>query len=132
MSYRSSVTVNFVCATKFCLDPPFFNSSSLRALSAQYSAHHTSRKSQLARFPAHPFWRPDGDCKIGIEEAWVPNKLKPRDALHVWKSMPPTRSRLEGFGRHFELSFFGFLQHLYSYFYLLNFILHGFRRSRSN
>ena len=24
MSYRSSVTVNFVCATKFCFDPPFF------------------------------------------------------------------------------------------------------------
>ena len=53
MSYRSSVTVNFVCATKFCFDPPFFNCSSPRALSAQYSAHHTSRKRQLARFPAH-------------------------------------------------------------------------------
>ena len=56
MSYRSSVTVNFVYATKFCIDPPFFNGSSPRALS---TAHHTSRKSQLARFPALPFFRPD-------------------------------------------------------------------------
>ena len=56
MSYRSSVTVNFVYATKFCIDPPFFNGSCPRALS---TAHHTSRKSQLARFPALPFFRPD-------------------------------------------------------------------------
>ena len=33
MFYRSSVTVNFVCATKFCFDPPFFNGSSPLALS---------------------------------------------------------------------------------------------------
>ena len=58
MPYRSSVTVNFVCATKFCFDPPFLNGSSPRALSAQYSAHHTSRKSQLARFPRPPFLAP--------------------------------------------------------------------------
>ena len=58
MSYRSSVTVNFVCATKFCFGPPFFSGSSPRALSAQYSAYHTSCKSQLAGFPAHPFLRP--------------------------------------------------------------------------
>ena len=58
MSYRSSATVNFVYATKFCFDPPFFNGSSPRALSTQYSAHHTSRKSQLAHFSALPFFRP--------------------------------------------------------------------------
>ena len=63
MSYRSSVTVNFVCATEFCFDPPFFNGSSPRALSAQYSAHHTSRKSQLAGFHAHPFFRPVNDLR---------------------------------------------------------------------
>ena len=28
------------------------------ALSAQYSAHYTSHRSQLACFPAHPFFRP--------------------------------------------------------------------------
>ena len=59
MSYRSSVTVNFVYATKFCIDPPFFNGSCPRALSTQCSAHHTSRKSQLACFPALPFFRPE-------------------------------------------------------------------------
>ena len=59
MSSRSSVTVNFVYATKFCFDPPFFNGSCPRALSTQYSAHHTSRKSQLARFPALAFFRPE-------------------------------------------------------------------------
>ena len=58
MPYRSSVTVNFVCATKFCFDPPFLNGSSPRVLSAQYSAHHTSRKSQLARFPRPSFLAP--------------------------------------------------------------------------
>ena len=58
MPYRSSVTVNFVCATKFCFDPPFFNGSCPRALSAQYSAHHTSRKRQLARFNRPSFLPP--------------------------------------------------------------------------
>ena len=93
MSYRSSVTVNFVCATKFCFDPPFFNGSSPRALSAQYSAHHTSRKSQLARFHAHPFLRPDIMCDLQpllfflLEEAIAKHG---KDNIKIYKTVSVT------------------------------------------
>ena len=52
MSYRSSVTVNFVCATKFCFDPPFFNGSSPRALSASIPRiTHRARANWLVSTP---------------------------------------------------------------------------------
>ena len=76
MPYCSSVTENFVCAKKFCFDPPFFNGSCPRALSAQYSAHHTSRKSQLARFTAHPFFHPGVRNKVRVRfRIWIRVRL---------------------------------------------------------
>ena len=115
MSYRSSVTVNFVCATKFCFDPPFFNGSCPRALSAQYSAHHTSRKSQLARFPAHPFWRPDRTVKTSqpyqaemAKGIWVPvtsSGLRNSD-LELMSFCSQVRPRSHGKFSNYILLFF--------------------------
>ena len=53
MSYRSSVTLNFVYATKFCFQQ-FLPSSALGPLPR---ALHIAQE-QLARFPTHPFFRP--------------------------------------------------------------------------
>ena len=56
MSYLSSVIVNFVCVTKFCFDPPFFN----------FLASHVAQK-RTSSFPAHPFFR------LSLNQSWSLN-----------------------------------------------------------
>ena len=56
-----------------CFDPPFLNGSCPRALSAQYSAHHTSRKSRTGSFPRPSFLPP---WSIGMYARAIQKALK--------------------------------------------------------
>ena len=59
----------------------------------QYTAHHSSRKSQLARFTAHPFFRPGASEDMAQRVyLWYPGKqqsdLRPKEQVCITANKP--------------------------------------------